>query len=156
MHHKAETAWRIRISTFTGNMLKLQKWFPTFTSCGYEDWKLRLEGCLESEAAETIRGLQYPEVAYNAAKERLVRKYVVDWRVKLLTEGRKKRNLASYVEKTSHLLMYIIQRMAEPKDMRNSKETRVLSPSFVKNTRTDLRMYMYEANWPGSNNWTQV
>ena len=98
MHHKAETAWRIRISTFTGNMLKLQKWFPTFTSCGYEDWKLRLEGCLESEAAETIRGLQYPEVAYNAAKERLVRKHPADWRVILLSEGRKKRNLALHEE----------------------------------------------------------
>ena len=40
--------------------------------------------------------------------------------------------------------MYIIQRIAEPKDMGKSQEARVLSPSFVKNTRTDLRMY--EAN----------
>ena len=36
---------------------------------------LRLEVCLGGEARETIRGLGYTQVAYEAAKKRLVRKY---------------------------------------------------------------------------------
>ena len=38
---------------------------------------LRLEACLGGggEAAETIKGLGYTQVAYEAAKKRLVRKY---------------------------------------------------------------------------------
>ena len=65
-------------------MLKFQQWFATFTSCVDETLlssqytKLRLEGCLEGEAVERIRGFRYSEVAYNAAKEKLVRKYAGD------------------------------------------------------------------------------
>ena len=36
---------------------------------------LRLEACLSGEAADTIKGLGYSEVAYEAAKARLSRKY---------------------------------------------------------------------------------
>ena len=56
-------------------MLKFQQLFATFTNCVDETLIssqytiLRLEGCLEGEAVETIRGLPYSEVAYNAAKE---------------------------------------------------------------------------------------
>ena len=41
---------------------------------------LRLEACLQGEAAETIRGLAYSQEAYDAAKSRLERKYGGSWR----------------------------------------------------------------------------
>lgn len=34
-----------------------------------------MEACLGDEAAETIKGLGYTQVAYDAAKKRLIRKY---------------------------------------------------------------------------------
>ena len=39
-----------------------------------------MESCLEGEAAETVKGLGYSEVAYEAAKKRLMRKYGGDRR----------------------------------------------------------------------------
>lgn len=41
---------------------------------------LRLESCLLGEAAEAIKGLEFSETAYNAAKARLERKYGGDQR----------------------------------------------------------------------------
>ena len=36
---------------------------------------LRLEACLEGEAAETVKGLGYSAIAYETAKARLIRKF---------------------------------------------------------------------------------
>lgn len=72
---------RIRIPVFNGDKLKFQQWFAAFTSCidktsmDPQFKMLRLESCLEGEAAETVKGLGYSEVAYEAAKNRLIRKY---------------------------------------------------------------------------------
>ena len=71
---------RIRIPVFNGDKLKFQQWFAAFTSCidktsmDPQFKMLRLESCLEGEAAETVKGLGYSEVAYEAAKKRLIRK----------------------------------------------------------------------------------
>ena len=77
---------RIRIPVFNGDKLKFQQWFAAFSSCVDQTSMdphfkmLRLESCLEGEAAETVKGLGYSEVAYEAAKKRLMRKYGGDRR----------------------------------------------------------------------------
>ena len=77
---------RIRIPVFNGDKLKFQQWFAAFSSCVDQTSMdphfkmLRLKGCLEGEAAETVKGLGYSEVAYEAAKKRLTRKYGGDRR----------------------------------------------------------------------------
>ncbi|XP_022794997.1 uncharacterized protein LOC111333608 [Stylophora pistillata] len=61
--------------------MKYSAWVAAFWSCVDEtslssQFKmLRLEGCLEGEAAATVRGLGYSWEAYKAAKARLNRKY---------------------------------------------------------------------------------
>ena len=72
---------RIRIPKFSGDKMKYSAWWAAFSSCVDEtslspQFKmLRLEGCLEGEAAATVRGLGYSSEAYKAAKARLNRKY---------------------------------------------------------------------------------
>ena len=76
---------RIRIPTFSGNKTEFldsgAHWNATFTSCvdasamSSQFKMLRLEACLAGEVLETIKGLGYSEVAYEAAKSRLLRKY---------------------------------------------------------------------------------
>ena len=72
---------RIRIPKFSGDKMKYSTWWAAFSSCVDEtslspQFKmLRLESCLEGEAAETVRGLGYSSEAYEAAKARLNRKY---------------------------------------------------------------------------------
>ena len=78
---------RTRIPTFSRNKTEFQHWKATFTSCVdaincvfcsvqnvdiCQDWR---QYCLSDEALETIKGLRYSEVTYEAAKARLVRKY---------------------------------------------------------------------------------
>ena len=46
----------------------------------YQFKMLRLESCLEGEAAETVKGLGYSDHGYEAAKARLNRKYGVNRR----------------------------------------------------------------------------
>lgn len=61
--------------------MKYSNWWAAFSSCVDEtslspQFKmLRLESCLEGEAAETVRGLGYSSESYKAAKARLNRKY---------------------------------------------------------------------------------
>ncbi|PFX18797.1 hypothetical protein AWC38_SpisGene16829 [Stylophora pistillata] len=72
---------RIRIPKFSGDKMKYSAWWAAFSSCVDEtslspQFKiLRLKGCLEGEAAATVRGLGYSSEAYKAAKARLNRKY---------------------------------------------------------------------------------
>ena len=72
---------RIRIPKFSGDKMKYSSWWAAFSSCVDEtsvspQFKmLRLEGCLEGEAAATVKGLGYSSAAYEAAKARLNRKY---------------------------------------------------------------------------------
>ena len=72
---------RIRIPKFSGDKKGYQSWWAAFSSCVDEtslsaQFKmLRLESCLEGEAAETVKGLGYYDHAYEAAKARLNRKY---------------------------------------------------------------------------------
>ena len=72
---------RIRIPKFSGDKMKYSSWWPAFSSCVDEtslspQFKmLRLKGCLEGEAAATVKGLGYSSAAYEAAKARLNRKY---------------------------------------------------------------------------------
>ena len=71
----------IRIPVFSGNKMDFKKWHAAFISCvdltslSPQFKMLRLEVCLNGEAAETIKGLGYSTEAYEAAKARLVRKY---------------------------------------------------------------------------------
>ena len=61
--------------------MKYSNWWAAFSSCVDETSSspqfkmLRLESCLEGEAAETVRGLGYSSETYKAAKTRLNRKY---------------------------------------------------------------------------------
>ena len=77
---------RIRIPKFSGNKMKYLSRWAAFSSCVDEtslspQFKmLRLESCLEGEAAETVRGLGYSSEAYKAAKARLNQKYGGNWR----------------------------------------------------------------------------
>ena len=72
---------RIRIPKFSGDKMKYSSWWAAFSSCVDEtslspQFKmLRLESCLEGEAAATVKGLGYSSAAYEAAKTRLNRKY---------------------------------------------------------------------------------
>jgi len=72
---------RIRIPKFSGDKMKYSSWWAAFSSCVDEtslspQFKmLRLESCLEGEAAATVKGLGYSSAAYEAAKTRLSRKY---------------------------------------------------------------------------------
>jgi len=72
---------RIRIPKFSGNKTEFQHWNATFTSCvdatamSAQFKMLRLEACLAGEDLETIKGLGYSEVAYEAAKSTLLGKY---------------------------------------------------------------------------------
>ena len=72
---------RIRIPKFSGDKMKYSSWWAAFSSCVDEtsvspQFKmLRLEGCLEGEAAATVKGLGYSSAAYEAARARLNRKY---------------------------------------------------------------------------------
>ena len=72
---------RIRIPKFLGDKKEYQSWWAAFSSCVDEtnlsaQFKmLRLESCLEGEAAETVKGLGYSDHAYKAAKARLNQKY---------------------------------------------------------------------------------
>ena len=56
---------RIRIPIFSGNKMEFQQWFAASSTCvdktslAPQFKKLRLEGCLRGEAAETIKGLGY-------------------------------------------------------------------------------------------------
>lgn len=72
---------RIKIPLFSGNKLEFPRWHAAFSRCvdssslSAQFKMLRLEGCLTSQAAETIEGLGYSGAAYEAAKARLLRKY---------------------------------------------------------------------------------
>ena len=72
---------RIKIPLFSGNKLEFPRWHAAFSSSvdssslSAQFKMLRLEGCLTSEAAETIKGLGYSGEAYETAKARLLRKY---------------------------------------------------------------------------------
>ena len=72
---------RITIPVFGGNKVEFPRWQAAFSSCvdssslSAQFKMLRLEGCLTGEAAETVKGLGYSEVAYETAKARLLRKY---------------------------------------------------------------------------------
>ena len=72
---------RIRIPKFSRDKKDYQSWWAAFSSCVGEknlsaQFKmLRLESCLEGEAAETVKGLGYWDHAYEAAKAGLNRKY---------------------------------------------------------------------------------
>ena len=68
---------RIQILVFSGDKMKYQYWDAAFTSCvdqaplSSQFKMLRLESCLRGEATETIKGLGYSQVVYDAARARL-------------------------------------------------------------------------------------
>ena len=72
---------QIRIPKFSGDKKEYQSWWAAFSSCVDEtnlsaQFKmLRLESCLAGEAAEMVKGPDYLDLAYEAAKARLNRKY---------------------------------------------------------------------------------
>ena len=66
---------RIRIPKFSGDKKGYQSYWAAFTSCVDEtslsaQFKmLRLESCLEGEAAETVKGLGYSDHAYEVVRQ---------------------------------------------------------------------------------------
>ena len=84
---------RISIPTFSGDKRAYESWTSAFMSCvdqapATSEYKLlQLHEYLSGEALKVIENLGYSEAAYEAAKERLERKY-----------GGKRRQIARYLE----------------------------------------------------------
>ena len=84
---------RVSVSVFTGDKKNYQNWKAAFTACidqapATAEYKLlQLKQCLGGEALKAIDSLGHSAAAYEAAKERLERKY-----------GGQRRQIALYLE----------------------------------------------------------
>ena len=98
---------------FEGNKLEFQQWYTTFISC-VDETAIMGEG--GREAAKTIKGLGYTQVACETANKRLVRKY-----------GGNRRQIQSHLDKLKRMRPLKEDDVKESEKFADTLETAVIN-----------------------------